>query len=485
MTFEDKVLAAIREHELVTVGETVVVGVSGGPDSLVLLHVLNAISPELGIQLYVAHLDHQLRGSASDADAAFVAEIARTWGLPAAVEAHPVAEYARLRHLSLEEAARVVRYRFLAETAARVGARRIAVAHNADDQAETVLMHLLRGSGLAGLRGMAYVSSLPSVAGVPAIANSPLTLIRPLLGIPRVEIQAYCDEQDLRPRYDASNDETRFWRNRLRHQVIPYLERFNPRLREILNHTAESIADDYDYMRGQLLTAFDAIAHPDGNALVLNLPRWRELPPSLQRATLREAVRRLRRELRNINWVHIEAARRVAHSGKVGARATLPGHLLLAVGYDTFSVGESVPRPDWPLLFDEPLTLHLGESVKLPGTAWVVRVTEEGREAKGETYEFPRAPRWTITLDADKVRGALSLRRRRTGDRFQPRGLGGHDKTLHDFMINEKIPRHMRDLVPLLCDQEKILWVCGFRQDERASVRDVTTRRLHVEFVKG
>lgn len=475
-----KVRAAILEHHLLHRGETLVVGVSGGPDSLALLHALCALAPELEIKLQVAHLNHQLRGAASDADAEFVMRTAREWGLPAASASWDVRGYAHEHRLSIEEAARVLRYQFLAGVAAQVKASAVAVAHNADDQVETVLMHFLRGAGLAGLRGMPYDTRL-------YILNFELRLIRPLLDVARAEVERYCLENHLQPRWDATNADTTLFRNRLRHEVIPYLEKINPNLREVIRRSALSIADDYEYIHQNVLGIFERMTRTVDDAIVFDRKWFRALPVNLQRGVLREAVWRLRHP-RNINWIHIEEARRVAVEKDAGAEATLPRGLLLVVGYDDFTIGAHVPLPDQPLLHGEPIVLKVGEEVLLPDSDWGVRTSAQPTPLEGESAQpapWPGEGVWSARFDADKIRGTLVLRPRRAGERFAPKGMGGKHKSLHEFMVDAKIPRHIRDLIPILADDEKILWVVGYRADERTKVTPQTSNVIGVEFFKS
>jgi tRNA(Ile)-lysidine synthase len=496
VTILSKVRATILDNRLFSKGETIVVAVSGGPDSLALLHLLLEVAPELAIDLHIAHLDHKLRAEASKGDAAFVAEKALELGVPSTIEARDVARYSQEHHLSLEEAARVVRYKFLGRVCAQIGAQTIAVGHNADDQVETIVMHMLRGAGLAGLRGMTYKSPLPIDDSPEAYEGSLLRVVRPLLDVGRADVEAYCREKDLIPRFDASNLDTTMFRNRIRRQVIPYLEELNPNLRQVLMHSARSLADDFDFLRAATEASFSQVTLPERNAMaaenlqrvVFDREKWRSLPLSMQRATLREAVRRLRRGLRDINWTHIEDARRVAVDKGVGSEATLPQGLALIVGYDDFIVGETVSLPDIPLLHAEMVELRSGAALKLPGSLWQVWA-EEGRaftaiESEIESQETD-GNRWSADFDADQVQGRLVLRTRRAGERFQPTGLGGRHKSLHEFMIEDKVPRHLRDLIPILADEEKILWVCGFRTDERSKVTDHTKQLLAVHFLKS
>ena len=332
----DDLLARVRQYaqryRLFTPGETVVVGVSGGPDSLCLLHLLRRLAPELRLWLHVAHLHHGLRGAEADADAAFVVELADCWGLPCTVGRADVAALAREAGLSLEEAARQARYRYLAEVAEAGGAATLAVGHNADDQAETVLMHFLRGSGAAGLRGMLPRTALDDYRLFPAedgdlgdslssadprVPASPrLHLVRPLLSIPRAEIEAYCADYRLAPRTDRSNEDTTFFRNRLRHELLPILETYNPGIRDVLAHTAEVLAGDHAVLSRAVEVAWTTLVLVEGpDEVRFSLPGWRGLPIGQQRATLREAIHRLRRSVRDINWEHVERAVWLAREG--------------------------------------------------------------------------------------------------------------------------------------------------------------------------
>jgi len=233
-----QVMETIEEYGLLVRGEPVVVGVSGGPDSLCLLHVLKHLAPGYGVTLHVTHLEHGIRGEESEADAQFVAGLAHRWGLPVTVEHADVPRLAEEEGLAPEEAARRARYGFLARVAGQIGASRIAVGHNADDQVETVLMHFLRGSGLAGLRGMLPLSPLGELRLGAALRDSPLAgelrLIRPLLEVARPAIEAYCRSRGLQPRFDRSNLDTTYYRNRLRHELLPMLEGYNPNIRALV-----------------------------------------------------------------------------------------------------------------------------------------------------------------------------------------------------------------------------------------------------------
>lgn len=460
-------------------GDKVVVGVSGGPDSLALLHLFVRASASLGVHPHVVHVNHQIRGEDANADARFVAEIAAGWGIPCHVVRMDVPALAAERRLSLEEAARQARYTALAQQATALGARVIAVGHNADDQAETVLMHLLRGAGLAGLRGMLLVTNLSEYHLLKPLEAS-LLLVRPLLNISRAAIEAYCAEWGLTPRFDRSNLDTTYFRNRLRHEVLPLLERINPNIRAMLLRTAAVLAADYEVLQAQAHAAWEQITRKaDGAHICFDLEGWRALPLALQRATIRRATWQLRPHLRDVSYQHVEDAVRVAQRGETGAQATLPAGLILRVDYDALiimPVGGLPPPPDWPLLAPgSVLDLNgLGE-YPLPGSVWCFSLREYDGPRNGPMWERLLADPWAAPLAADALQGPLVLRTRRAGDRFRPSGVGGTQK-VSTFMINEKIPALWRDRLPLLAAGEAIVWLCGWRVDERFVVRSETNR---------
>ena len=477
----EQVRETILKHDLISHGGTVVVGVSGGPDSLTLLNCLRILSEELEIALHVAHLNHQLRESASERDAEFVAWLAQEWKLPKTIGSRDVRALASSRHLSIEEAARRARYEFLIEIARQIGATTLAVAHHADDQVETVLMHFMRGAGLAGLRGMRYKTGVADLGFEAARTPGPeLALVRPLLDVTRDEIEAYCKRNYLAPHYDETNSDTAFFRNRLRNETLPYLETLNPNVRQTLVRASHALADDFDFVQRGVRSAYAAVAREDENAIVFDRTAWRALHPAIQRGTLRAAVQHLRGDLRNIDWTHIEDARHVALEKGAGAQATLPAGLMLSVGYADFAIADAAhatARFDLPQLTVERVLVPAEGITELPDSDWVVQTLVTEQETGTED-------RWTARLAFDQCQGALGLRQRRAGDRFQPAGLGGHTQTLHEFMINEKIPRAARAGLPLLVVDDRIVWVCGWRVDERARATEATRRFWNVTLRK-
>lgn len=284
----EQVLAFCDRYALLSTGATIVMAVSGGPDSLCLLHLLRRIAPERRLRLHVAHLDHRLRPD-SAADAAFVAQIAAEWQLPVSVEQAEVGVIARERRTGIEETARTVRSRFLLETAQMIGADAIALGHTADDQAETVVLRLLRGAGPSGLAAMRPKRPADEHSRV----SPQIMLIRPLLETSRAEVEAYCTEQQLTPRYDSSNELPIFTRNRVRGYIIPLLKTYNPAIVATLGRTARVCAEEDDLLSELAEQVWAEIAQTDASEIAFDRQPWQQLHRALQRRLIRKAAQML------------------------------------------------------------------------------------------------------------------------------------------------------------------------------------------------
>ncbi|MGQ9683934.1 MAG: tRNA lysidine(34) synthetase TilS [Anaerolineae bacterium] len=470
--------STIETHHLVSAGETLLVAVSGGPDSLCLLHVLSRLRHEMSFQIHVAHLNHKLRQEA-DEEADYVAHIASSWGIPNTIACADVRALATEEHRSLEEAARVARYRFLAEVARASGANAVATGHNADDQVETVLMHFLRGSGLAGLRGMRHRAPWPEAA---CNGGHSLTLVRPLLDVPRKAIEGYVHEHGLQPRYDLSNLELTYFRNRLRHDLLPYLETYNPRLRAVLRRTAAVLGDDLEYLEKDLDRLWpQVIAHQSAGMVTLNRAALRSLDASPQRGLLRRALATLRPALRDVGWLHIENARRAVLHAPTGTRLTLPGCILLEIRYAEAlmrSVEAPAPPASRPQLDAPWRALHVPGVTLLAKGGWSLHA--EARDSCPEPGDDGRS---ALCVDSDTVGSNLILRWRQPGDRFQPRGMGGQSQSIKEYMIDAKIPRAERDKLPILVSERGIVWIVGSRASEVGAPGPATRTVLYLRLV--
>ncbi len=314
----------IVRNNLVRPQETVIVGVSGGADSVCLLHVLVNLRERLGIALHVAHLNHMLRGDDSEGDARYVSDLTEQLGVPATIESRDVKAYQAAHRLSLEVAARQVRYRFFSDVAKNVGAARIAVGHTADDQAETILMHLVRGAGPTGLLGMqpSTVWTSPGLAG--------LTIIRPLLPVSREETQTYCRQQNFSPRQDSSNLSLSLFRNRIRRELMPLLRSYNPRISEALIRTSDTLAIEQSFLEDYVSEIWPKVTSEENGAIILDRKAVTSLHPAVQRHLLRRVTRKVLGDLEDIEWKHIEKMRDGLTLRK-GKRVILPRRLTLSV----------------------------------------------------------------------------------------------------------------------------------------------------------
>ena len=481
-----------QKHGLLANQDKIVVGVSGGPDSLCLLHLLNTLKTELELHLFVAHLNHQLRQDDALADENFVRDMAAVWHLPCRIDSQNVATLATERKQSIEEAARQVRYGFLWRVANEVGATKIAVGHNADDQVETVLMHFLRGSGLGGLRGMLPAIEITALRlhsqDRPASDLQPAPkIIRPLLELRRAEIEAYCREHGLSPRQDYTNQDTTLFRNRLRHELIPYLETYNPNIRQVIQNMAQVVTADVELLAQQLDRAWQTVVKNETSKRIeLDKQLWLNLPLALKRSTLRYAVHHLRRSLHDLNLEHIESAITVIETGHTGAKATLPQGLMLMIDYQALIISDEQAdtglRLEFPYLSEgQVVPVNIPGLTPLPQTQWQLSADLLSPD-KLDSHRLNQTGRWEAYLDADVVGAEPVLRPRRPGDVFCPLGLAGHRQKVNEFMINRKIPAEWRDRIPLLATNGQILWICGYHLDERASIRSTTRQIVHLKF---
>ncbi|WP_223911579.1 tRNA lysidine(34) synthetase TilS [Geobacter sp. AOG1] len=449
----------VREYGLFAEGERVVVAVSGGADSVALLDLLVNLQ-ELGLYLVVAHLNHQLRGSESDGDEEFVVRLADSYKLPVEARRVDVRKLARRQRLSLEEAGRVARYRFFDEIAATHGARCVALAHHADDQAETVLLRLLRGAGGSGLAAMR-----------PRSADG--RYVRPLLRVSRREIEEYLAGRNLSCRTDSSNSDTSFLRNRVRHELLPFLAGYNGRIASQLATTAEMLAADEELMEQVVAAAFTRYGVFENGESILNMEGVSAEPRGLRLRLYRHALRLVKGNLARIGFVHLHAIDRLLHDAGTGASLDLPDGTRVKRGYGQliFTIGgrEELSR-EWEVVVEG------AGSYNLPGGT--VLVVEHGEVPTNLREIKPTV----VYLDAERVPFPLHVRNFRPGDRFAPLGMAGHKK-VKELFIDCKIPRDRRWRVPLVFSMSRLVWVAGVRPAAEACLTPSTADVLKVEIL--
>lgn len=435
-------------------GDRVLVAVSGGPDSLSLLHALLALRAELGLDtLEAAHLDHGLRGEESAQEAAWVADWCAGQHIVCHVGQADVAALARRKKISKQQAARDARYAFLDRVAAECGATKIATAHTQDDQIETILLRILRGTGLDGLRG------IPARRGL---------YVRPLLDVSRAEVEAYCLQHRLDPRRDPSNlSPDAYTRNRIRLDLLPKLARdYNPSVGTALLRLSEIAVRDSDFLHAQAETALErALRERDAFHTVLDRAALADLHPALLRYVLRTAIARLRGTTEGVTYEHLEwICQAVSHPFAGAGSLTLAYPIcLVCVSGETLALS---------LANVSPSLASVAAPLPIPGTT---TLSEIGWTVSASFDNAPGA----IVLDADAVDAAtLILHNWRIGDKIAPVGMGGHHKKVSDIFTDAKVPRAERFRIPIVADNAGILWIVGHAVAERAKVTPATRHYL-------
>jgi tRNA(Ile)-lysidine synthase len=443
-----------------------------------------SILRKTGYRVIVAHFNHKLRPDA-DADANIVEQTAARLNLVSVIESGDVRAYADQEKLSIEEAARNMRYRFLMQQVHRFSAQAVAVGHTADDQVETVLMHFIRGAGLAGLKGMSYRTIIQTF-------DPDIPIVRPLLDTWREETVVYCAANGFRPRHDPSNASLDFFRNRLRHLLIPTLESYNPRFREVIWRTSRSLAGDYEILSHVLDEAWKAcVVRENVGFIVFDSPALTGQLVGLQRSLIRRAIERIHPGELDLSYATLERASNFVSNPAEQHRVRIDlagGVHLVREGPLIYVVAENVTLPieRWPQMPDESNTipLKIPSQIDLSGD-WRFTCERWNIASLAMTEARSNDDPFQAWVDATGISDALELRVRQEGDRFQPLGMGGHEMKLSDFFINVKLPQRARDRWPLLCVGEKVVWVPGYRPAHPFRLTESTRQALYFSMTRG
>jgi tRNA(Ile)-lysidine synthase len=441
----------------------IILGVSGGADSLALLDLFSK-----DYLVVVAHFNHHLRPESSQ-DAQIIETIAGRYGLPCILGEGDVSEFAQANHFSIEEAAREMRYRFLFKQAENFKAQAVAVAHHADDQVETVLMHLLRGTGLDGLSGMAYRS-------LPNPWSSAIPLVRPFLQTWRLEIENYCAEKKISPLTDSTNVDITYFRNRIRKNLIPELEAYVPGFRKRLWRTADLIRNDRIILEGQTENAWQAaVVKREKNYVVFHCDIFNNLPLSLKRRLIRKAIFFLRQEERDVDFELVKSAIVFSLNPSATMQADLGLGLRVSIEQNQLIISDwnsDLPISQWPQLvadcmLDVPGELDLGNGWILKAELPLDKVSAKN-DARNNQDPYQA---WVNWEDRELM---LLVRRRTPGDRIQPLGMSGRSMKISDLMVNEKVPRRARAGWPLICVNDEIIWLPGYRLSHSFRVTNIS-----------
>ena len=454
---EKKVLSTILDHNMVQDGDLVVVAVSGGADSVCLLRILSELRDTLAMSLIVAHLNHGLRPLEDEKETEFVVGLAGEFNLPLAQE--KARNLLKVPGTSLEEEARITRYCFFEKILSAHDAQKVALGHNMNDQAETVLMNLLRGSGLGGL------------SGIPPIREN--RYIRPLIQVTSDEIHAYLKDKNMSFIVDSSNLEKKYLRNKIRLDLIPLLLGYQPRFIEHLGELASLCREKNRSIEEEARKCLkNATLHASQGVMDLSIGVLKDLPMSTRFDVIREAIKQIRGTLRRINREHVKAVSDLIDNPKPQVRTNLPEKLVATKTYERlrFATDAKGEIEDFSYRIE-----HMG-SIHIPETNQALFLAEVTKKDFSESSPSPRV----AFVDLDRIEWPLSVRNFRVGDKFMPFGLKG-SKKVKDVFIDKKISRQERKRILILADSNNIIWVCGIRIDNRYRVRGSTDRILRCE----
>jgi tRNA(Ile)-lysidine synthase len=478
----NRVIAYSEQHQLLPAQGTIVVALSGGADSLCLLHLLDQLCGPgkryPSIQLHVAHLNHKLRGQTAAHDALAVARFARSLRLPITMGAIDVRALARSERRSIEDAARVARYRFLRSVAQHQPSPvSIAVAHHEDDQVETLILHWLRGGGIASMIGLQPRQQ---------------DIIRPLLTLTHADTQAYCLYHDLHPLEDESNADTQFLRNRIRHDLLPLLEAINPGIRSTLSRNAEVMQVDATWIETQVTTVWPTVIITEQDKFTsLRRDALLALPISLQRHLLRRVSARLCAGQSPLELRHYKLIAQILQRESNGEKIALhlPEHLQMVRTGDTivFTIydNSAVTRIAHSPIENKEAILPIPGCVVVPGTSWLAiaeiisgSMLQTARDALQHedwraVWRILASDRYGVYIDAASNNGAVRVRTRRVGDRMQPLGMV-QEKKIQDILVDRHVPRAERDQIPLFFSDTHCIWLAGICLDNRVRLSSAT-----------
>ncbi|MGD8981996.1 MAG: tRNA lysidine(34) synthetase TilS [Desulfobacterales bacterium] len=464
----------IETYGMLEPKDSVIIGVSGGPDSVALLHVLFLIASRFSLKLGVAHLNHCLRRNDSDKDAQFVEVLAKKYDLPCYTHKKDVLKYQIENKLSLEEAARRVRYTFLNNVADTMQYNKIAVGHHSDDNAELILMNLFRGSGAQGL------------SGIPPVRDH--KIIRPLIELNRSELIDFLNQNKLEYVSDESNTDTKYLRNRVRHDLIPLIKTaYNPNISETLNRLSSIIRSEEEWI--------DDVVHPfyektvlgvQKNCIILSVSMLNRYHPALQRRIIRTTIEKIKGDLRRIRFVNVNSVIGLIEKGSAYGKVDLPDRIKIQRDRDALHVFKErrtsygvSKRGNQSDTFTFEYQIEKLGSVFIREIGATIKFTEMRLK---KVFDYRYTGQHTGFFDKDILRFPMIIRNFRPGDAFKPLGVGGTQK-LKKFFIDKKVPRSERIKCPILLSRGKIIWVVGHRIDESVKVMPSTRNVLKIELL--
>lgn len=465
-TLEEKIDKIIVDDKIISMGDKLLVGCSGGPDSVACLHILNNLGKRIGFSVAAAHMNYGLRGEESDKDEEFVRDITRKWNISCFVQCVDLDAYCRSHKLSRQEGGRNLRYCFFQRTLEQIGGQSIAVAHNADDNVETFLMHLIGGTGVTGLLGMKQRRE---------------DIIRPLITTTRAEILSYLDSKSISYRMDSSNKSIAYHRNDIRLRLLPLLKEYNPNITETIERLIDILDKENDFMESYIDNIWDKILVSESkDRLVLDARAIGDLPCAIMRRLLRRGIYRVKGDLRRVSYRNVDDVIKHVINAASGNMVHLPDMIVVEKDYSHISIvrtknhrtsrSETETIPAYQVEMPGRVLKFFGISVALE----VLAPEELPVPVQGQ------AVKQIGLFDYDRLQFPLIMRGWRPGDFFCPEKMSGKRKKIQDFFTDKKIPGYKRRRIPLLFSGKDLVWVVGMRRDERFIVGSETKRVLVV-----
>ncbi len=460
MIFE-KVLSTINKYNLIENGDKIVLGLSGGPDSVCLLHILYRLKEKLDIEVYAAHLNHQIRGIEAQKDALYITQLCENLGVTSFVKSIDVPKYCKENGLSVEEGARKLRYEMFEEIKQKTKSNKIAIGHNLNDQAETILMRIMRGTGLQGLRGIEYIRD-----------NN---IIRPILDIDRKDIEAYCEKYELNPRIDHTNLETIYTRNKIRLELIPYMkDNFNPNVIESIVRMSNSLKTDSDYIQEESEIKFKEVSNLQEDACEIDIQKYSKLHDAIKVRVLRKGIKHILGDTNFVDQKHIEDIMQLEDNKKIDKMITLPRGIF------------AYRRKNTILLINKEIVNETIEfCYNLPSNGFIkvkeLNLVLETQTMNIDRYKSMKLDKKSKGFDFDKVKGGIVVRSRKEGDKIK---LSAGSKKIKDLFIDLKIPREERCNVPIIVDEQGILCVGDYKNSENYKIDNSTKEVLKITFKK-
>lgn len=457
MNFIEKVINTIEKFNMLSFSDHVLVGLSGGPDSVCLLSVLSNLTPKYNLKLSAVYIDHGLRPNDIPKEIDFCKDLCDKFHISFHTQSVKVRDFTLKEKINLQEAARILRYSVLDQISISIKANKIAMAHNADDQAETFIMRLLRGAGPAGL------SSIPPVRK---------KIIRPLIEIERKEIENYLKDNKLNYIKDPSNESLKYLRNKIRHALMPVIKEISPQATKIISKTADILREENDYINVAVTKALMRLmSRKTDQKVELFCNPMEVLNVVILRRALRVAIDSVK-DLRGIEFDHIEDIIKLIKKGKPGDRIYLPKGIRVIKGYSTITITSETPQKLSTYQIDEPKEIFIKE----------ISMSLDIKEISPADLQDYGNGKNLIYIDADKIKFPLIIRHRKDGDYFYPFGFG-KKKKLQDFFVDEKIPKYERDLVPIIESDGNIVCIVGHRLDDRYKIEHNTKRCLQIKVI--